>query len=54
MADKSKLNDMVDKLIDQRPEDAQIDFHDYIKSKMEDVMGAESGETESNNTDKED
>ena len=46
MADKAKLNDMVDSLIDQKPEDAQIFFHDYLKTKIGD-LGASPGDNES-------
>ena len=39
MADKEKLRDMLDNLINQKPEQADIDFHDYLRGKMQDVTG---------------
>jgi len=53
MADKAKLNDMVDNLIDQKPENAQINFHDYLQTKMADIVN-KSGDDESKNKNKED
>ena len=34
MADKDKLNSMIDSLINDKPEEAQIAFHDYLGTKM--------------------
>ena len=38
MADKKKLNDMLDALIDKNPEQAQVEFHGYLEDKMRDVL----------------
>lgn len=53
MADKAKLNDMVDNMIGQSPEQAQIDFHEYLKTKFSDVIGGEP-EGETNDSDNKD
>lgn len=39
MSNGSKLNDMLDDLINQKPENAQVNFHDYLQGKMREVMG---------------
>lgn len=39
MTDKEKLNDMLDSLIDNKDEQAQIAFHGYLEDKMKDVLG---------------
>lgn len=39
MSENSKLNDMLDDLINQKPENAQVNFHDYLQGKMREVMG---------------
>ena len=50
MADNSKLNDMVDHLINQKPEQAQVDFHGYIKGKMKEVVsGQKDNESDKDN-----
>lgn len=38
MADKKKLNDMLDALIDKNPEQAQVQFHSYLEDKMREVL----------------
>ncbi len=53
MADKAKLNDMVDDFIHKKPEDAEVNFHDYLKTKMQDVVGGEGEVTSSENKDNE-
>jgi len=53
MADKAKLNDMVDDFIHKKPEDVQINFHDYLKTKFQDVVGGEGEERVSDNKDNE-
>lgn len=54
MADTEKLDDMVDNFIHKKPEDAQVNFHDYLKTKMQDVVGGgPTGETDSDNKDNE-
>ena len=39
MSVKQELNDMLDNLINNKPEDAQVNFHSYLKGKMQDVIG---------------
>ena len=38
MADKKKLNDMLDSLIDKNPEQAQVQFHSYLEDKFREVL----------------
>ncbi len=39
MADKEKLKDMLNAIIDKKPdEQAQVLFHDYLEDKMRDVL----------------
>ena len=35
---KEKLNDMLDSLIDNKDEQAEVNFHNYLEDKMKDVM----------------
>jgi hypothetical protein len=56
MSDKDKLQNMLDNLINQKPEQAQVDFHDYLQGKMQDVMGTgeeQDSEASKENPDKE-
>lgn len=46
MADKEKLRDMLDNLIDDKSEQAQVDFHDYLGDKMKEVL---DDDTDTNN-----
>lgn len=41
MADKDKLRNMLDNLIGDKNEQAQVDFHDYLGDKMKEVVGTE-------------
>jgi len=41
MADSKKLSDMLDNLIDSNPDQAQVDFHDYLQDKMAEITGTE-------------
>lgn len=41
MPNKEKLKDMLDNLIDGKPEQAEIAFHDYLNVKMRQVVGNE-------------
>ncbi len=41
MADKQKLRDMLDSLIDQNSDQAQVDFHGYLEDKMKEVLSPE-------------
>ena len=38
MADKGKLRDMLDAIIDDNDEKAQVDFHSYLTDKMKDQL----------------
>lgn len=38
MADTDKLKDMLDNLINDKPEQAQVDFHAYLQDKMQEVI----------------
>lgn len=38
MADKKKLNDMLDSLIDKNGEQAEVHFHGYLEDKMREVL----------------
>ena len=42
MTDKEKLRTMLDNLISDNSEQAQVDFHDYLGDKMKDTLGVES------------
>ena len=57
MADKEKLNNMLDNLINDKGEQAQVDFHDYLGGKMKEVLGIDpAGEVDDKaevNTDEE-
>lgn len=49
MADTTKLSDMLDAIINDKPEEAQIAFHDYLGGKMkEQIHGEETPETNNN------
>lgn len=55
MADKEKLGQMVDALINQKPEDAQVAFHSYfVQRSQEEVQGEpEQAPEPTDNTDEE-
>lgn len=38
MAEKDKLRNMLDNLIKDKPEQAQVEFHDYLQGKMREVV----------------
>ena len=40
MADKEKIRDMLDNFIADKGEQAQVDFHDYLAPKMQEIMDA--------------
>ena len=48
MADTEKLRAMLDNIIDDKGEQAQIEFHSYLQDKMQEVLGngQEAGEAE--------
>ena len=39
---KEKIRSMLDNLINDNSEQAQVDFHDYLQDKMKDVIGIEN------------
>ena len=41
MADTDQLKDMLDNIINDKSEQAQINFHDYLQGKMKDTLGVE-------------
>jgi hypothetical protein len=41
MADNDKLRDMLDALIDDNSEKAQVDFHSYLSDKMKETLTGE-------------
>ena len=41
MADKKKLDDMLDALINKNSEQAEVHFHDYLEDKMKEVLNPE-------------
>lgn len=47
MADKDKLQAMLDSLIDSKDEQAQVHFHSYLEDKMKDVLHPEVDKEES-------
>jgi hypothetical protein len=38
MADKDKLRDMLDAMIDDNDEKAQVDFHSFVVDKLKDTL----------------
>ncbi len=48
MPDTEKLRSMLDNLINDKAEDAQINFHDYLQDKMKDVAGTQPAEQPDN------
>lgn len=38
MADKEKLRDMLDAIVDDNNEQAQVAFHSYLEDKMKEVL----------------
>jgi hypothetical protein len=51
MADTAKLRDMLQDLINDRPEQAQVNLHDYMVDKMREVAGTSSVEQVEDDTD---
>ena len=39
MSDKEQLRNMLDNLINNKAEDAQVNFHSSLQGKMQDVLG---------------
>jgi len=50
MADNDKLRDMLDALIDDNSEKAQVDFHSYLSDKMKDTLQGEEESAELDST----
>lgn len=50
MADTDKLQNMLDDLINQKPEQAQVAFHDYLQNKMQDLISNVSAEEKASTT----
>ncbi len=46
MTDVTKLNDMLNNIIDGNEEQAQVDFHAYLTDKMKEVIHNNDIETE--------
>lgn len=44
MSNTEKLKDMLDKLVNGKPEKAQVDFHDYLRGKLHGVLDGKTGE----------
>lgn len=44
MADIQKLKDMLDNLINGKSEQAQVVFHDYLKTRVNDKLSGEQPE----------
>ena len=42
MADKEQLDKMLDSLINDKNEQAEIHFHDYLQDKMQEVIHGEA------------
>lgn len=42
MADTDKLSDVLDNLIDNNSEQAQVNFHDYLQGKMQEIIQQDS------------
>jgi len=46
MGDTEKLGNMLDNLIDDNSEQAQVDFHDYLRSKMQALLAKSEQDTD--------
>lgn len=44
MPETEKLKDMLDKLVNGKPEMAQVDFHDYLRGKLHGALAGKTGE----------
>jgi len=47
MTDTTKLDSMLDNLIDKNEEQAQVDFHEYLRGKMADILGGQQAADDS-------
>ena len=50
MADTEKLRAMLDNIIDDKGEQAQIEFHSYLQDKMQEVMNGEQEPSDAQET----
>lgn len=54
MPNTEKLKDMLDNLVNGKPDQAQVAFHDYLKNKLHGVMSGTqtngTGNTDTDNT----
>ena len=41
MSNKDKIRSMLDNIVGDKGEQAQVDFHDYLQGKMKEVLGVE-------------
>jgi len=53
MNDKEQLANVLDDLIDQNAEQAAVNFHDYLRNRMQDVIGGQNSNTEQTETSEE-
>lgn len=53
MANTEKLSKMLDDLINNKPEQAQVDFHEYLRGKMQEVVKGDHPDSEEKNPSKE-
>ena len=51
MANVDKIRNMLDNLINDKAEQAQIDFHEYLQGKMKEVSGIVNDEAPQQNED---
>lgn len=47
MAEENALGNMLDNLVQDKPEEAQAVFHDYLQAKVKEILG-KTTEVESN------
>jgi hypothetical protein len=51
MTDKTKLSDMLDNLVNDNQDEAQANFHDFLQTRVQEILGKgtepESGENNS-------
>lgn len=50
MADTEELGKMLDNLINDKGEQAEVHFHDYLQSKMQEVIHGDNEVTDDPNT----
>jgi len=50
MADTEELGKMLDNLIDNKGEQAEVHFHDYLQGKMQEVIQGNTDITDDSNT----